>query len=150
MQLKLRIMWCTSLQIKERKTHLFFVFDLKMYRKIRICVMIKNTHKAYCDYWGACVQWMDFKTLNIIPSIYTVIKTACEKSRNGIYVIKINTLSPYHFGGSPVEFILHMGPGLTCYATEWKDMILDSVAVWKHIFTTNHIQESFCHTLEEK
>ncbi len=33
----------TSLQIKERKTHLLFVFDLKIYRKIRLCVIIKKT-----------------------------------------------------------------------------------------------------------
>ncbi len=49
----------TSLQIKERKTHLLFVSDLKIYR--RLCVIIKK-HKAYCDYWVACLQWMDLKT----------------------------------------------------------------------------------------
>ncbi len=30
----------TSLQIKNRKTHLLFVFDLKIYRKMRLCVII--------------------------------------------------------------------------------------------------------------
>ncbi len=56
----------TSLQIKTRKTHLLFVFDLKIYRKMRLCVIMKKKKKAYCDYWVACVQWMDLKTLNII------------------------------------------------------------------------------------
>ncbi len=45
----------TSLQIKERKTHLLFVSDLKIYRRMRLCVIIKK-HKAYCDYWVACVK----------------------------------------------------------------------------------------------
>ncbi len=31
-----------SLQTKERKTHLLFVFDLKIYRKMRLCVIIKK------------------------------------------------------------------------------------------------------------
>ncbi len=57
-----------SLQIKERKTHLLFVFYLKIDRRLRLCVIIKVTKpKAYCDYWVACVlQWMDLKTLHII------------------------------------------------------------------------------------
>ncbi len=42
----------TSLQTKECKTYLLFVFDLKIYRKMRFCVIIKKKHKAYCDYWG--------------------------------------------------------------------------------------------------
>ncbi len=46
----------TSLQIKERKTHLLFVFDLKIDRRMRLCVIIKK-HKAYCDYWLACNEW---------------------------------------------------------------------------------------------
>ncbi len=33
----------TSLQIKERKTHLLFVFDLKIDRRMRLCVIIKST-----------------------------------------------------------------------------------------------------------
>ncbi len=35
----------TSLQIKERKKHLLFVFDLKIYRKMRLCVIIKKKKK---------------------------------------------------------------------------------------------------------
>ncbi len=50
----------TSLQIKERKTHLLFVFDLKIDRRLRLGVIIKN-HKAYCNNFVACVQWMDLK-----------------------------------------------------------------------------------------
>ncbi len=33
----------TSLQIQEHKTHLLFVFDLKIYRKMKLCVIIKKT-----------------------------------------------------------------------------------------------------------
>ncbi len=64
MQLELRQMY-SSLQIKECKTHLLFVFELNIYRKIWVFVIIKK-HKAYCDCWVACVQLMDMKMLHII------------------------------------------------------------------------------------
>ncbi len=43
MQLELRRI-VTSLQIKKRKTHLLFVFDLKIYRKMRLCYNKKKKH----------------------------------------------------------------------------------------------------------
>ncbi len=42
MQLELRQLY-SSLQIKERKTHLLFVFELNIYRKIWVFVIIKKT-----------------------------------------------------------------------------------------------------------
>ncbi len=41
MQVELRQI-VTSLQIKNRKTHLLFVFDLNIYRKMRLCAIIKK------------------------------------------------------------------------------------------------------------
>ncbi len=42
------------MQILKIKKYIFY----KKYKN-------KKTHKAYCDYWVARVQWMDLKTLNI-------------------------------------------------------------------------------------
>ncbi len=50
----------SSLQIKERKTHLLFVF----YNKIKC---YNKSNKAYWAYWVAYVlQWIDLKMLHII------------------------------------------------------------------------------------
>ncbi len=46
-----------SLQIKERKTHLLFVFDLKIYRKMRLCVIVKITKLIAIIGWIACNEW---------------------------------------------------------------------------------------------
>lgn len=44
----------TSLQIKECKTHVLFVSDLKMYRRMRLCVTVKKHTHAHeeekCNY----------------------------------------------------------------------------------------------------
>ncbi len=54
----------TSLQIKNRKTHLLFVFDLKMYRKMRLCVIIKNTQSLLRLLGGlGAMNFTEFKTL---------------------------------------------------------------------------------------
>ncbi len=53
-----------SLQIKEHKTHVLFVSDLKMFRWMRLYVIIKK-HKAYCDYWVAC----DLSAMNGLENI---------------------------------------------------------------------------------
>ncbi len=55
----------TSLQVKERKTHLLFVSDLKIDRRMRLCVIIKK-HKAYWIIgWLACNKWTELQDKNL-------------------------------------------------------------------------------------
>ncbi len=55
----------TSLQIKECKTHLLFVSDLKIDRRMRLCVIVKSTKLFGIIGWlaSSCVQWIDLKTV---------------------------------------------------------------------------------------
>ncbi len=55
----------TSLQMKARKTHLMFVSDLKIYRRMRLCFIIKK-HKAHCNYWVACIKLRSINGLEYI------------------------------------------------------------------------------------
>ncbi len=56
---------CTSLQIKKRKTLIVCIQSQNLQKGETLCYN-KKKHNAYCDYWLACVEWMDLKPLNII------------------------------------------------------------------------------------
>ncbi len=47
----------TSLQIKKRKTHLLFVFDLKIYRNMRLIKKKKTQSFLRFIGWFACNEW---------------------------------------------------------------------------------------------
>ncbi len=48
-----------------QNTFIVFIRSQNVQKDETLCYN-KQTHKAYCHYWVACVQWMDLNTLNII------------------------------------------------------------------------------------
>ncbi len=61
----------TSLQIKKIAKHIHCLYSISKCTERWDFVFKKkkkktHTHKAYGDYWLACVQWMDLKMLSII------------------------------------------------------------------------------------
>ncbi len=93
MQLELRRI-VTSLQIKKCKTHLLFVFDLIIYRKMRLCVTIKKKHSLLRLLGGLRAM----NGLEIVKYYFQAFSPYLKQLVNGhvtvfIYFIKIRELS---------------------------------------------------------